>query len=108
METREITLTTGRKVTIKQPGVLALRAIAGHLPALSAQEGNGETSPEAIDAGIKLVCACSVKPKFAEEPQGLEMSIDDLTLEEFGELSQAITALMPGKEVSPLSASPTN
>lgn len=120
METLDVKLPSGLVVTIKKPGPLALRSLYGSLPILPAEMEATSTTDDPrlkdqgfqIDAAIKLVCACSVKPRLSEPPLADgEMSIDDLSIDDFSKLAEAVNSFSGltqlGDKTGPLSETVT-
>ena len=77
MVTKEITLASGRVVTIRRPSAAAFRRVYGHLPALESlskrkdsgedlQQGEMISATEAFD---QVISACSFKPRFWIDPR---------------------------------------
>lgn len=94
METRDVTLPSGETVTIKKPGVLALKQIFGSLPNIGSGMVQSEpTRLDNLEAQISMVCGCCVTPRFHREfpaPAGFR-SIDELTIDDFTALSGAVS-----------------
>lgn len=97
---KELTLESGRKVTIKALGMLTLRNLRGHLPVVARDESTPDApdavgSEDEVDRGINFVCAACVKPNFVNtlEPADGETSVDELSISEFSELAMAIKRL---------------
>lgn len=114
METKKVTLPSGQEVTIKKPGILAYKRAFGSIPILTDGHTGQKADPERdLDATISLICACSVEPRYTDEdpvPEGRE-SIDNLDLQDFAALSEALQKFMGlGEEteaVRPLSETAT-
>jgi hypothetical protein len=103
MAEREVVLPSGRSVTIRRPGPRLWRDIYGGLPSFS---GDGVRSSEIasnIDLNIRVVCACSVLPKFIDEaPEACTngaLSVDDLSVTDFAKLAEEIIAFSGAKEI---------
>ncbi len=89
--TKKVTLASGREVEIKPLGALGLRQIAKIDPGML----SGKTSDSAavnLDTSIAMIEACTVEPRFAENPTNGQVSIDDLALADFTELVKQLGA----------------
>jgi len=82
MQTKKVTLPSGRAVEIKALGALGLRRLAQVNPGMLTGEVS-ESQAVNLDTSIAMIEACSVEPKFAESPTNGQVSIDDLALADF-------------------------
>lgn len=92
-QTKPVTLPTGRVVVIRRPGPRQFRDIYAGLPIVGRPSEMLVDMPLSalIDLNIRMVCACSVEPKFADcETSNGVLSVDDLHQSDFNALTKAI------------------
>jgi len=65
MNVREVDLPSGRKVKVKEVGVAEVYRLQGALPSLESLEGDTKlTARETMRAGLQMIAACCVEPRF--------------------------------------------
>lgn len=94
METKAVSLPSGRVVKIRRPGPRQWRDIYEGLPIIGKQNDYAVDLPISalIDLNIRMVCACAVEPKFADsETSNGVLSVDDLIQADFNALTAEIS-----------------
>ncbi len=103
METKEVTLPSGRTVKVRRPGVLTMQKIYGVLPSLAEGGSRAALSPvENLDYMVTLVCCCVVEPKVSREGTAGAEFVEDWDQEDVFAAVKAIGELMPRREDSPV------
>lgn len=95
MTTKEITLSSGLKVKVRRPG-LKLTADA---QVYAREQAKGDDDLAAWYAGLWLVVHATVEPQMSLEPEDGKLWVDDLSMDDFRVLSEAIQEMVTPAQV---------